>query len=226
MMKKGAILVGRLYKAARSKTAITKMQSVVFAVVIVVAALIGGGVGYYIGQQTVQSHVAGLQKVKITFAAWVYAPELVQEFIDAFEERYPWIEVEYLTFPSEQYHDKLVTMFTTGTGPDVFYARDEWLGEFVEAGWVMPLDELMGSVELSAYKDTLIPGAIEAMSYKGRLYGFPYYARYEFVLYNKEMFQQAGITKLPETCLLYTSDAADELDGVDIGGRRIIKKKK
>ena len=28
-----------------------------------------------------------------------------------------------------------------------------------------------------------------------------------------------------KTCLLYTSDAADELDGVDLGGRRIIKKK-
>ena len=28
-----------------------------------------------------------------------------------------------------------------------------------------------------------------------------------------------------ETCLLYTSDAADERSGVDLGGRRIIKKK-
>ena len=28
------------------------------------------------------------------------------------------------------------------------------------------------------------------------------------------------------TCLLYTSDAADERSSVDIGGRRIIKKKK
>ena len=27
-----------------------------------------------------------------------------------------------------------------------------------------------------------------------------------------------------QDCLLYTSDAADELDGVDLGGRRIIKK--
>ena len=34
-------------------------------------------------------------------------------------------------------------------------------------------------------------------------------------------------TVVPYTtrCLLYTSDAADELDGVDLGGRRIIKKK-
>src|SRR5665648_1260670 len=31
---------------------------------------------------------------------------------------------------------------------------------------------------------------------------------------------------LPKSCLLYTSDAADEEDSVDLGGRRIIKKKK
>ena len=30
----------------------------------------------------------------------------------------------------------------------------------------------------------------------------------------------------PYACLLYTSDAADEEDSVDLGGRRIIKKKK
>ena len=30
----------------------------------------------------------------------------------------------------------------------------------------------------------------------------------------------------PQACLLYTSDAADERSSVDLGGRRIIKKKK
>src|SRR5678815_1958377 len=33
-------------------------------------------------------------------------------------------------------------------------------------------------------------------------------------------------SKLGLTCLLYTSDAADERSSVDLGGRRIIKKKK
>eukprot|EP00656_Telonema_subtile_P016863 TRINITY_DN18942_c0_g1_i1.p2 TRINITY_DN18942_c0_g1~~TRINITY_DN18942_c0_g1_i1.p2 ORF type:complete len:122 (+),score=8.05 TRINITY_DN18942_c0_g1_i1:303-668(+) len=38
---------------------------------------------------------------------------------------------------------------------------------------------------------------------------------------------KAGDRGLGEaTCLLYTSDAADEEDSVDLGGRRIIKKKK
>ena len=37
-----------------------------------------------------------------------------------------------------------------------------------------------------------------------------------------------GVLKfiLYEICLLYTSDAADERSSVDLGGRRIIKKKK
>ena len=33
------------------------------------------------------------------------------------------------------------------------------------------------------------------------------------------------VQKLDSACLLYTSDAADEEDSVDLGGRRIIKKK-
>ena len=38
----------------------------------------------------------------------------------------------------------------------------------------------------------------------------------------KPMFSH---TPLPSACLLYTSDAADERSSVDLGGRRIIKKK-
>ena len=34
-----------------------------------------------------------------------------------------------------------------------------------------------------------------------------------------------GLSPEPECCLLYTSDAADERSSVDLGGRRIIKKK-
>ena len=36
-------------------------------------------------------------------------------------------------------------------------------------------------------------------------------------------FEVVSVT-LPDPCLLYTSDAADERSSVDLGGRRIIKK--
>ena len=35
----------------------------------------------------------------------------------------------------------------------------------------------------------------------------------------------APLEPVPQRCLLYTSDAADERSSVDLGGRRIIKKK-
>ena len=38
------------------------------------------------------------------------------------------------------------------------------------------------------------------------------------------MAEHLNINDVSDACLLYTSDAADELDGVDLGGRRIIKK--
>src|SRR5665811_2633765 len=43
--------------------------------------------------------------------------------------------------------------------------------------------------------------------------------RYYYAVSNGGLIQLSG-------CLLYTSDAADDLTRVDLGGRRIIKKKK
>ena len=40
------------------------------------------------------------------------------------------------------------------------------------------------------------------------------------------MSAQIGGMEQASRCLLYTSDAADERSSVDLGGRRIIKKKK
>src|SRR5659263_785166 len=41
-----------------------------------------------------------------------------------------------------------------------------------------------------------------------------------------EMDLDGVLARRPRICLLYTSDAADDLLCVDLGGRRIIKKKK
>eukprot|EP00831_Metopus_contortus_P052334 TRINITY_DN43930_c0_g1_i1.p3 TRINITY_DN43930_c0_g1~~TRINITY_DN43930_c0_g1_i1.p3 ORF type:complete len:110 (+),score=16.07 TRINITY_DN43930_c0_g1_i1:881-1210(+) len=48
-----------------------------------------------------------------------------------------------------------------------------------------------------------------------------------FTLGNLQRFFQPNYTKeINDACLLYTSDAADDTPCVDLGGRRIIKKKK
>ena len=52
-----------------------------------------------------------------------------------------------------------------------------------------------------------------------------YIVRDEGLLSLNEMLKFAGVLHDID-CLLYTSDAADERSSVDLGGRRIIKKKK
>src|SRR5665648_1254254 len=47
-----------------------------------------------------------------------------------------------------------------------------------------------------------------------------------FTVTGWEIINSLGYVEVYYTCLLYTSDAADEEDSVDLGGRRIIKKKK
>ena len=53
----------------------------------------------------------------------------------------------------------------------------------------------------------------------------------DFIIYGQALNGWGASFKLNEkaediNCLLYTSDAADERSSVDLGGRRIIKKKK
>ena len=45
-------------------------------------------------------------------------------------------------------------------------------------------------------------------------------------LVNNGLIVVLSVVVLSGVCLLYTSDAADERSSVDLGGRRIIKKKK
>ena len=51
-----------------------------------------------------------------------------------------------------------------------------------------------------------------------------YYKKYQNIKFEKDTIFAIYIY-LFITCLLYTSDAADERSSVDLGGRRIIKKK-
>ena len=59
---------------------------------------------------------------------------------------------------------------------------------------------------------------------------FPSWAKYRYGPGHALIFTDAGVIHVQtaargQPCLLYTSDAADERSSVDLGGRRIIKKK-
>ena len=56
----------------------------------------------------------------------------------------------------------------------------------------------------------------------GRGYGIHYWHE---LFTERQLVALTTFSDLVQDCLLYTSDAADERSSVDLGGRRIIKKK-
>lgn len=131
----------------------------------------------------------------LEFFGWTFAPDLVKKRVDAFTQA-TGIKVSYSNGPFAQFHDALVTKFAGNAPLDVVYGSDHWLPEFVEAGWVAPLD---GFPNVELYKKDMLDSAVQAMTYKGKTYGLPYYTDVMALLYNEEHLQKAGFTSPPKT---------------------------
>lgn len=87
-------------------------------------------------------------------------------------------------------HDRFVTSIAGGTTPDVAETGTTWTPEFADAGALAPLDE---HVEAAGIGDDLVEGLVEAGTYEEQLYGMPWYAGVRSLVYNTEIFEQAGV---------------------------------
>jgi multiple sugar transport system substrate-binding protein len=90
----------------------------------------------------------------------------------------------------------MVALFNAGTQPDAYYVRDINLSAWVEAGWLQPIDGLPGLAELD--KD-IFGFNLEALKYKGKQYGTPYYGDIYVYLYDEKAIRKAGTDKAPVT---------------------------
>lgn len=64
-----------------------------------------------------------------------------QELIKDFNDKNPDVKVVYESTPWDQSHNKLVTLGSAGSLPDVFIMHQQWNAEFTSAEWVTPLDD-------------------------------------------------------------------------------------
>ncbi len=103
--------------------------------------------------------------------------------------------------------DKFATAMAGGTGPDVAEVGTTWTPEFAEAGALMDVTEQAAEAGLD---DGMVESLINAGTYDGGLYGVPWYAGIRSVLYNKEIFAEAGIEETPTTWAEFT-DVIDKI---------------
>ena len=123
--------------------------------------------------------------------------------IAAFMEENPDITVENLSiYEEDAYNTKLKSLIATGETPDIFYYPGiAGLSEWAQNGVIMNVEPLFEEDE--EWSSRFVDGALE--TYRLDSYGVPgIYAipnelNVDGVFYNKKLFEQAGITELPET---------------------------
>lgn len=131
----------------------------------------------------------------LRLTGWPYEVDVVTENLGRFTDQYD-VDAVFLPFPSNEYHDKMVASFVSGTEFDVVYVRDSYLAEWASAGWILPITGLPNADELLA---DLPQGIIDQMSFEGEVYGLPYYSGTQVLAYNAAHLEAAGLEAPPET---------------------------
>src|SRR5262249_39494255 len=135
--------------------------------------------------------------VTLNLVSWSYGVEIVRDNITKFQQKYPGVTVNYSDFSWATYHDAMVARFVSKTPTDVLYAPGPWATDWAAAGWIVPVDESFPQVR--QYLAEYSPFVREALTYKGRIYGTPYYADTFIFVYNADHLQRAGLAAPPAT---------------------------
>ncbi|MFF2480024.1 extracellular solute-binding protein [Paenibacillus sp. NPDC058071] len=121
-----------------------------------------------------------------------YSEDAIKEATDAFTKENPHIKVETTFVPYEVLEQKIVV----GNGNyDVMLVDAPWTAKLAN---VNMLYDVTSKLKDEDRKD-IFGGALSAMEYDGKLYGMPWLNDVKYLFYNKEMLEQAGITKVPGT---------------------------
>lgn len=125
-----------------------------------------------------------------------------------FEKEYPNIKLDIQTVGGgADYGASLKTKFASGDAPDIFSN-----GGFAEMNmWFDRLEDLSDQ----PWVEDLVPLAKEPMTKDGKVYGMPMNLEGWGFIYNKDLFEQAGITELPKT-ISQLEDAAKKLEAIGV----------
>ncbi|MFJ3704382.1 MULTISPECIES: extracellular solute-binding protein [Streptomyces] len=135
-----------------------------------------------------------------TVTVWLMKGSASQGFLDRFKESYeaehPSVELEFVLQEWGGIGPKVLKALDGDDAPDVIEVGNTQVAQYAESGQLRDLT--LESLRDLGGEDWL-PGLAEPGKVNGAQYGIPWYAANRVVIYNKDLFEQAGITELPTT---------------------------
>jgi raffinose/stachyose/melibiose transport system substrate-binding protein len=144
----------------------------------------------------------GLSVAETVITWWTWVPTDIQyeSIKKAFEAKYPDIKIEFWRGELPDYQKKLQVAMMAGEGPDVMGMQ---IGGMMSqySKFLLPVRPMADSKWGAGWESKLTPIALdETKDSKGNLVALPInFSAQEFVLYNKAIFDKAGIKDLPKT---------------------------
>lgn len=154
-------------------------------IVLMLANALGGGFG---NKQRLQK-----SELKI-WGVWDDS-QTMSKYIADFKREYSNVNIEYRKFTPQEYETELVNALAEGRGPDLFAMHHTWYSKHKNKLAPMP-EEIM---TLKDYKDRFVDVVYDDFVVDGKVYGFPLYTDTLALFYNKDAFNDAGITNPPTT---------------------------
>lgn len=152
-----------------------------------------------------------------TLTMWSRQGSALPALVDAFNAGHE-TKVDLQLVPSDQMVQKYATSAAGGSAPDIIGLDLIYTPAFAAAG---QLEDLSSFAKGLPYYDQLSKAHIEAGSYDGKTYGMPLLAEGSVLLWNKKLFEQAGLDpNAPLTNWAEIEAAAAKVDalGGDING--------
>jgi arabinogalactan oligomer / maltooligosaccharide transport system substrate-binding protein len=117
-----------------------------------------------------------------------------QALIKEFEAANKDVKVKYVNVPFDQAQNKFDTAAGSKGAPDILRSEVGWTPAFAKKGFFLPLD----GTEALADESKFQPNLIEQAKYEGKTYGVPFTTDTLALVYNKALFQKAGV-QAPKT---------------------------
>jgi len=111
------------------------------------------------------------------------------------------------------FEKELTDAIASGNGPDVFFFGNNWLSEHKEKIVALPDSEQY----LDSFKTNFVDVTYDDFVEENQIYAMPLYCDTLALFYNKNLFNQAGITSPPETWQELL-DYIDYLTSIDSNG--------